>query len=103
MVAEFSLAVNRKVKDREEVSFFDVTAYGRQAETLVKYLHKGDPLLVEGKLRQERWQTREGQNRSRVVIDLDSFMFLGRPPEQAETPAASAAPTDPFAEDDIPF
>ena len=80
-VAEFGLAINRRWKsqdgqDREEVCFVDLRCYGRQAETLNKYVKKGRPLLVEGHLRYDQWETKEGQKRSRLWVIVDNFQFL---------------------------
>lgn len=84
-VVEFGLAMNRKWKAqngemREEVCFVDVRAYGRQAETLNQYVNKGKPLLVEGHLRYDTWEGKDGQKRSKLYVVVDNFQFLGAPP-----------------------
>lgn len=80
-VAEFSLAVNRKFKDsqgqeREEVLFIECTSYGRQAETLAKYLKKGSPLFVEGRLKLSQWGAPEAR-KSKITLVVEQFQFLG--------------------------
>src|SRR5207244_12643299 len=70
-VAEFGLAINRKWKApdgqmKEDVCFVDCRAFGRQAETLNQYMKKGRPLLVEGRLRYEQWEGKDGQKRSKL-------------------------------------
>lgn len=80
-VAEFGMAMNRRWKsqdgqDREEVCFVDLRCYGRQAETINKYMKKGRPLLVEGHLRFEQWEGKDGQKRSRLCVVVDSFQFI---------------------------
>lgn len=79
-VCKFSLAVNRRKKNgdqwTEEASFFDVTLWGRQAESLNQYLQKGKQIAVEGELRQDRWE-QDGQNRSKVEIVANNIQLLG--------------------------
>lgn len=94
-VCNISIAVNRRWKgkdgqDQEEVSFFDVEAWGRVAETSAQYLKKGRSVIVEGRLKQQRWETQDGQKRSKVIVQADNIEFLGPPKEAA--PDASAAP-----------
>ncbi len=120
-LAKFGVAVNRSVKRdgeyTEEVSFFDVTVFGGFSGLVARKLRKGDSVTVQGELRQERWETPEG-NRSQVVIiasQIDSEGFYRskdedavRTPEDTPAPAADpvatqtqGAPTD--SGDDIPF
>jgi len=59
-VGSFAMAVNREWKNQDgekqkETSFFECTAFGKQAETLAEYVHKGDPLFLEGRLKQDSW------------------------------------------------
>lgn len=78
--ANVSIAVNRSRKNGDqwvdEVSYFDVTIWGKTAENLKPYLTKGKQIAVEGSLRQDRWQ-QDGQNKSRVVIVADNVQLLG--------------------------
>ncbi len=79
-VASFSLANNYYVasKNGDEVNFFEVTAFGKQAETVSKYLKKGKQVAVYGTLRQERWQDKEtGTNRSKIKIIMNQMQMLG--------------------------
>ncbi len=79
-VGRFSLAVNRMKRSgdarEEEVSYFDITVWGRQAEVLNSYLSKGRQVCVSGELRQSRWE-QDGQARSRVEIVANSIQLLG--------------------------
>ena len=79
-VANFSVAVNRKYKQgdelKEEVGFFDVVVFGKQAENCGQYLAKGRSVLVEGRLQQRRWETDDGQKRSKVEVVAQSVQFL---------------------------
>src|SRR6266436_6573568 len=81
-IAKFGLAINRNWKtetgeSKEEVTFVDVDAFGRQAETIAQYMKKGRPILVEGHLRLDQWDDKQtGQKRSRLGVVLDSFQFL---------------------------
>lgn len=137
-VAKIGLAINRQWKDesgqqKEEVTFVDVDAFGRQAEVISQYLKKGRPILVEGRLKLEQWDDKQtGQKKSRLGVTLESFQFLdsggaregggggfsappdaprqapSRPAPQRPSPqAAPPPPADdsmpPDAEDDVPF
>jgi len=79
-VCKFSIAVNRKKKEgdtwTDEANFFDITLWGRQAESLSQYLLKGKQIAVAGELRQDRWQ-QDGQNRSKIEIVAESVQLLG--------------------------
>lgn len=91
-VAKFSIANNQAFKQNDEwkeyVNYFDVTVWGKQAESCSKYLTKGKQVAVSGSLRQERWQDKtSGQNRSKVEITANQVQFLGdasKPTGQAE-------------------
>jgi single-strand DNA-binding protein len=114
-VGKFSLAINRNWttetgEKREEVTFVDVKAFGRQAETVAKFLRKGRPLLVEGRLHLETWDDKTtGAKRSRTVVVMESFSFIDSAERASSTPAPSAAapaapaPSTPIDDDDVPF
>lgn len=134
-IAKFGLALNRKWKDqsgelKEEVTFVDVDAFGKQAELIGQYLKKGQPLLVEGRLRTDSWEDKQTQQkRSRLGVVLEGMTFLGtgggregsdfgggggyqsggsapsaRPARpQQSTPPPSSSNDMPPEEDDVPF
>lgn len=77
-IARFSIAVNRRGKN-ERVDFFDLTAFNHNADNVLKYKKKGDPVLIEGHLQQDQWEDKEtGKNRSKVTVIADNIEFLGR-------------------------
>jgi len=80
-VSNFSIAVNYRKKQgdgwEDVANFFDVTLFGKQAETLHQYLVKGKQVAISGELRQDRWVQDDGQNRSKVVINANSVQLLG--------------------------
>jgi single-strand DNA-binding protein len=81
-VAQIGLAVNRnyQTKDgekREETTFVDCEAWGRTAEVMSQYLAKGRPVLVEGRLKLDQWQDKDGNNRSKLKVVIENFQFLG--------------------------
>jgi single-strand DNA-binding protein len=127
-IAKLGLAINRSWRDtntnelKEEVTFVDVDAFGKQAETLGKYVRKGSPIMVEGRLRLDTWEDKQtNQKRSKLGVVLEGFQFLGSkgaedssggaprprpaPSPAAETPPPAHGETDepPPAEDDVPF
>jgi single-strand DNA-binding protein len=130
-IASFGIAVNRRWKSetgeqREEVTFVDVDAFGRQAEVISQYVKKGNPFLVEGRLKLDQWEdknTHQKQSKLKVVLEGFSFLGSGRAGDvavasesprirTATTPTApaatgSTAPAEPdgppVEEDDVPF
>ena len=79
-VVEFSIANNYYVKSKNsnEVNYFDVVAYNKFAETIAKYLTKGKQVVINGTLRQERWQDKDtNTSRSKIKIILQSIQILG--------------------------
>jgi single-strand DNA-binding protein len=123
-VCEFGLAVNRQWRDRDgnqkdETCFVDISAFGRQGETINQYLSKGRPVLIEGRLRFDSWTGQDGQKRSKLSVVAENFQFVGSRGEGAggggggggeragDGGRGDAGPPDydpgPPAGDDIPF
>lgn len=131
-IAKFGLAINRNWttdtgEKKEEVTFVDIDAFGRQAEVISQYVKKGRPILIEGRLKLDQWDDKQtGQKRSRLGVVLESFSFLdsnrggeggagpgsgmasSAPRPRAAAPAAApsvdAGGDEPApAEDDVPF
>jgi single-strand DNA-binding protein len=82
-ICRFSIAVNRSWKDKdgqekEEVSYIDVDSFGKQAEVIAKYMTKGRPILIEGRLKQDRWEDKNTkEKRTKLLVVLDAFTFVG--------------------------
>jgi len=82
-VAEFGVACNRKFKsaqgqDREEVTFVDVAAFGKQAELINQYFTKGKPIFIEGRLKYDQWEDKQGGGkRSKLTVVMEGFQFVG--------------------------
>ena len=134
-ICQFGLAVNRQFKDesgatRDETTFIDIEAWGKQGELVSKYLTKGSPAMVEGRLKLDQWEDKQsGQKRSKLKVVLDNVQFLstrggaggggagGAPsapgddvdqtsPERHSPPARPSAPKPPAApnmDEDVPF
>ena len=116
-IAKIGLAVNRNWtsesgEKKEEVTFVDVDAFGRQAETLAQYMKKGSPILVEGRLRLDQWDDKQtGQKRSKLGVVVEGFQFLGggnrgegggEAPRRPAAPSGPSAPSAPASEPDMP-
>ncbi len=107
-MATFGLATNHRSKSgetwHEEVCFLDVVIFGRQAEPVGDYLHKGSQALIEGRLRQRTWETPDGQKRHKHEVVADRVHFLGVRTQGGE---AEMPPVDPNVlvdpDEDIPF
>ena len=99
-VCTLGVAVNRRYRNGEgaweqETTFVDVVTWGRQAEVSAERLTKGSPVLLEGRLHLDRWQTEEGQKRSRLRVVAETIRFLPKGPVDAaedEAGAGSEAP-----------
>jgi single-strand DNA-binding protein len=81
-VCDFGMAINRKWKSqsgdmREDTCFVDLRAYGRRAETINQYMGKGQPLLIEGRLDFHQWDGKDGTKRSKHIVVVENFQFLG--------------------------
>lgn len=119
-VAQFGLAVNRNFRgedgqSREETTFVDIEAWGKQAETISRYLTKGRPVFVEGRLKFDQWEDKNGGGkRSKLRVVVENFQFLGgrqdgeggggepvAPPRRAAQPAAGSQ--DNGIDEDVPF
>ena len=106
--ANISLAVNRSVKKNEqwqdEVSYFEVSIWGKTAENLKPYLTKGQQICVDGYLKQDRWE-KDGQKFSKVVINATSVQLLGGKKDgnlASSNGQQNFNPSDGFPED-MPF
>jgi len=103
-VVDFGLAVNRTWNDKdgnkkESVCFADCRAFGKQAETLNKYMSKGKPIFVEGRLDFDSWDGKDGQKRSKHRVTIENFQFLGSDEKKPETQQNP----QPESQDDIDF
>lgn len=128
-VATIGIAVNRKWTGqdgqlREEVTFVDCDAWGKTAETMAKYLSKGRPVFIEGRLKLDQWE-KEGQKHSKLKVVVESFNFIDSRPgggggaggngggqaeakpswskQAPQATAATGAAPEPMPPDDIPF
>jgi single-strand DNA-binding protein len=129
-ICQFGIAVNRQYKDesgatRDETTFVDVEAWGKQGELVSKYLSKGSLAMVEGRLRLDQWEDKQsGQKRSKLKVVLDNVQFLSSrgssagggsgqqaapPGDDAEAPDRGAPGAKPAADkadkgdEDVPF
>ncbi len=127
-IAKITLAINRTWKSetgemKEEVTFVDVDAFGRQAEVVGQYMKKGRPFLVEGRLKLDQWEDKNThQKQSKLKVVLEGFSFIdakgpdsgapsdaprARPAVPAAAPTGASAAPEPEApepeQDDVPF
>ncbi len=98
-IGSFSLAINTRARDdKESVSYIDCVAFGKQADFAHEYLAKGMPILVEGRLRQNRWE-QEGQKRSKIEVIVNSLTFAGPKKNGEDTAPETSLPE----ESDLPY
>jgi len=112
-VCDFGVAINRQWnspdgQQRKETTFVDMTAWARSAETISKFLGKGDPILVEGRLQTRSWEGQDGKKRTKLSVVVERFQFLGRaggarqPRTATGAAPGSAAPAEGRTDEDVP-
>lgn len=115
-VCSFSIAVNRVFKgsdgnQQEQTSFIECVAWGKAAELICQYVHKGSALLVSGRLDQRSWEDKNsGQRRSRTEVVVEDFSFIGatggngggNSTSSRSSSASAADMSDEIVPDDIP-
>ncbi len=130
-VAEFGVATNRVYKDKEgnkkeEADFHNIVSFGKQAEVIAKYLKKGRPIFLEGRIRTRSWEAKDGSGkRYKTEIVLENFQFGPSPrdgggggagvssssrqdspspaPAEKENAAGIEYPSEEINAEDIPF
>ena len=107
-VTDVTVAVNHRVKSGDdwvdEPTFVDVTLWGRTAEVAAEYLSKGDPVLLEGRLKLDRWEA-DGETRSKLKVVGERLHLLRKGNALAEfgKNVSPAATTPAVASEDLPF
>lgn len=105
-VTSFRMAINHRFKQgeefREDVCFVDIVVFGKQAENCSQYLNKGNGVIIEGRLQERRWQTEDGQKRSKHEVVAQSVRFL---PKRQETTGEKVTPLpeEDIVDNDVPF
>jgi single-strand DNA-binding protein len=108
-VATLGLAVNNRVRQggewKDDPCFIDVVVFGKQAESCGEYLSKGQPVLVEGRLRYRSWEGQDGQKRSKHEVSAFRVEFM---PRGGQAPGGGAfsgevGESEPTGDDDVPF
>jgi len=110
-VCNFSLAVNRFYtgsdgEKKQDTCFVRVVTWAKQAEACSRYLSKGKPVFVEGRLSSRSWTGADGEKKTRIEVVADRVQFLERPQGNAQTPQnkdAQVEAQEKVKEDDVPF
>ncbi len=95
-VVDFGMAVNRKWKEKKETCFVDCRAFGTTAENINKYLAKGNPVFIEGRLTFDSWTAQDGSKKSKHRVTVENFQFVSTEKKEPENKQQDS-------EDDIPF
>jgi single-strand DNA-binding protein len=103
----FSIAVNRNYttaagEKKEETTFVDIESWGKQAELIAKYMKKGRPIFVEGRLKLDKWEDKETKkNRSALSVVMEDFQFIDTKKDEVvvetETPEVTEESNKAFA------
>ena len=110
-VVSFSIAVNRSwSKDgekKEQVAFVNCVAWGKMAELICKYAHKGDRVMIEGRIQTRSWEGQDGRKNYVTEVFTENAQFLQGKKEGGESyPSSPPPPPDdgnPFDDQEIPF
>lgn len=111
-VADIGLAVNERRKGKndeviEETVFVDVTLWARNAEVANQYLVKGSPVLIEGRLKLDTWESKEGERRSKIKVVAERMQMLARKGDTPSNDNGNASPSDVDAgggnDDEVPL
>lgn len=125
-ICKFGLAMSRNYttrdgEKREDTTFVDVDAFGKVGEILGKYLQKGRPVMIEGRLQLDTWETKEGEKRSKLKVVCENFQFIGgrgddassgggggnyertSPPQRESSSRSGSGSSEEFDDEDIPF
>lgn len=98
-VCDFSIAINRRYtingQEREEVCFVDIVVWSKQAESCGKYIKKGATVFVDGRLRNDNWEDKEGKKRSRLRVTAERVQFLSSLRTDSAKTAARVPPQPP--------
>lgn len=114
-LGDFTIAVNEKFttkggEKKESTMFIDCSAWGKTGEIIAQYFTKGDPILVTGSLKQDKWEDKDGNNRSKILLNVREFQFVGgrggdsSPAPRDESPhQSSGSPAAPMDDSEPPF
>jgi single-strand DNA-binding protein len=108
-VLDLGLAVNDRVKDQatgqwgDRPNFFDLSIFGKRADSLAGILSRGDKVAIAGRLRWHQWETPAGEKRSRVTVVVDELEFMQGRDRGAAAASGTPAGAPPMDDDDIPF
>ena len=91
-VCKFTIAINHRTKDKDDVCFLDVITWGKSAEFVAQYFKKGKSILVEGRIKQENWE-KDGKQHSKHVLSAEKVSFIGSAQPEA-TQAPKQFPSD---------
>ena len=107
-ICHIGLAINRVYRNQhgdkqEEVTFVDCEAWRSNAETIAKYLTKGSPIHIEGRLRLDQWKDKEGNDRQKLKVVIERFQFVSSMSERTTEEPTVPDAVDDQVEEDIPF
>lgn len=105
-VASGTLAVSKKIKDKEETSFIDFKAFNKAAEILSQYTSKGSQIAISGELKQESWESADGSKKSKLIVIANNFQLLDKKEKVEQVEQEIVEDNGGFTElsdDELPF
>lgn len=106
-VLKFGLGVRGNFK-KDETNFIQIEAWGKNAENIAKYFSKGSKIFIQGEMKQNRYEDKDGNKREKVYVNVEKFEFLdskgsnqGQSKQQSNSPFANSAPE--VSSSDLPF
>ena len=107
-IVSFTVVTSEKWKDKntgeikESAEFNDCKANNKTGENIAKFFKKGEPIYIEGKLKTQKWQTKEGENRQAKYVQVFGFEFIPQNKKQEQYTAQYQNPTPPETENNEP-
>jgi single-strand DNA-binding protein len=96
-LVRFRMAINRRYttksgEKKEDSTFIDCEMWGPRAGVIAEYVNKSDPILIEGHLKQENWENKDGEKRSKILVSIEDFEFLNKKSSDLKDSSEKSAP-----------
>lgn len=101
-ITKFAIAINDYAGGEVKTSFINCTAFGKTAESIDKYFHKGDLILLNGRINQNKYTSKDGKSVSLIEVVVSEFMFINAKKETKEDEPVPTD-TDELTDADLPF
>ena len=102
-ITKFTVAVNDYAGGEVKTSYINCTAFGKTAESIDKHFHRGDLILLNGRINQNKYTNKEGKSVSLIEVVVSEFMFTAKKEIKEDEPCSAPTDTDELTDEDLPF